>query len=120
MRTMKVNTLISRIAVLLLSIVFVSTNTEGYASNFEPYHKHTTYKHSSLCDFSYTIQEVSESNEEESEIKVHRDPVTNHSFASMVQVTIQFESELIQIPFFFPTSSAFSDNLKDRAPPIST
>ncbi|TGL65552.1 hypothetical protein [Leptospira jelokensis] len=119
MRTLVVNTFVYRFAVLLLSIVFVSTNTEGYASNLEPYQKHTSYKHSSLCDFSYTIQEVSESNEEESEINAHRYQITNHSFVSMVQITIQFESELIQIPFFFQTASFFANNLKGRAPPIS-
>ena len=120
MRTMMVNTLISRFAVLLLSIVFVSTNTEGYASNLEPYQNHTSYKHSSLCDFSYTIHEISESNEEESEINANRNQITNDSFVSFVNLSIHFEPELILIPYFFASSHLSTSNLKDRAPPIST
>ncbi|WP_244245544.1 hypothetical protein [Leptospira kemamanensis] len=80
MRFVMVNTFISRLAVILLSLVFFSTNTEGYASFRDSYQENQSYKHSSLYDFSYVIQEVTETSEEESEINSNRNSVFLHSF----------------------------------------
>ncbi|MCW7460963.1 hypothetical protein [Leptospira limi] len=115
MRLMMVNTLISRLAILLLSFVFISTNTEGYASHRDTYQNHQTYKHSSLYDFSYVIKEVSE---EEAEINSHRENELSHSFAFFLKISLTFYTELKLVLFTFPNSFLAKNSVKDRAPPI--
>ncbi|PKA23253.1 hypothetical protein EHQ96_06350 [Leptospira levettii] len=120
MRLMMVNTLISRLAILLLSFVFISTNTEGYVSHRDTYQKHQTYKHSSLYDFSYVIKEVSENNEEEAEINSHRENELNQTFAFFLKISLIFDTELKPVLFSFPNSFLVKYSFKDRAPPILT
>lgn len=120
MRFVMVNTFISRLAVILLSLVFFSTNTEGYASFRDSYQENQSYKHSSLYDFSYVIQEVTETSEEESEINSNRNSVFLHSFTFFQNLPLSFTSEFISVSYSFPITFTFHHNLKNRAPPIST
>ncbi|TGK81794.1 hypothetical protein EHQ24_10890 [Leptospira noumeaensis] len=111
------NTLLSRIAIILFSLVFISTTTEGYQSNLTHYTKTQSYNTSNLYDFNRFISNFSEPTEEEAKLdSLHQNHI-HSSLSSYIPQTIVISSEFLSFHLLEPVSYEILKKQKNRAPP---
>ncbi|MCW7491468.1 hypothetical protein ND861_02245 [Leptospira sp. 2 VSF19] len=111
-------TVISKLAVLLFSLIFVSTNTEGYSANLTTDIKTNSYNTSSIYDFNFFINNISEPTEEEAELDSFHQKQILSALTSYISFPIEIFSESLTFQLQKPNFNESLEKPKTRAPPL--
>lgn len=102
---------------MLFSLVFISTNTEGYPASLSSNVKTKSYNTSSLYDLNAFVSNISEPGEEEAKLdSLHQNHI-HSSLSSYIPVPIEISSEYLTFHLLEPISNETLEIQKDRAPP---
>lgn len=112
-------TVISKLSVILFSFIFLSTNTEGYSASHTSDIKTNSYNTSSIYDFSFFINNISEPSEEEAELDSFHQNQVPSTLASYTSFPAEFYSEFLTFQNLKLISNESLEKPKNRAPPLS-
>lgn len=111
-------TVMSRLAIILFSLIFISTNTEGYPASFTSNVQTKSYNPSSLYDLNCVVNSISEPSEEEAKLDfIHQNQI-HSALSSYFPLPIDFFSEMIVFGSLEPVSIESLEKPKNRAPPV--
>ncbi|TGL86674.1 hypothetical protein EHQ68_15360 [Leptospira congkakensis] len=113
-------TIASKIAIMLFSLVFISTNTEGYPASLTNNVKTKSYKTSSLYDLNFFVSNISEPSEEEAKLDAFHQNHIHSSLFSYIPSPIELSSESLSFHLQEPISNIILERQKNRAPPINS
>ncbi|MCW7480047.1 hypothetical protein [Leptospira kanakyensis] len=102
---------------MLFSLVFISTNTEGYPTSLTNYTKTKSYNTSSLYDLNLFLSNISEPTEEEAKLdSLHQNHI-HSSLSSYIPSPIEISSVSLSFHLLEPVSYEIVEKQKNRAPP---
>lgn len=110
-------TIVSRLAIVLFSLIFVSTNTEGYPTSFTSHLETKSYNPFSLFDFNNFHGSISEPNEEEARLDSFHQSQIHSSLSFYIPLPIEYFSESLTKLSVSPVSTDSLEKPKNRAPP---
>ncbi|TGL44178.1 hypothetical protein [Leptospira perdikensis] len=102
---------------MLFSLVFISTNTEGYPASLTTNVKTKSYNTSSLYDLNVFLNNISEPTEEEAKLdSLHQNHI-HSSLSSYIPSLVEISSEYLSFRLQEPISNQILKRQKNRAPP---